>query len=198
MSRFIESICLKDGKLQNIEYHNARLNRTIKEVLNKDTDFKLENLISISKNLQNGIYKVRVIYYKDIEEIEIQPYNFRRRDTLKIVFSDLNYRYKYEDRNILNRLFEKRGGCDDILIVKNDRPTDTFASNIVFFDGERWFTPVFPLLRGTKRQLLLDKKIILEKDIKLSELKNFKGFRLINAMLDWEDSYIPITNIKGF
>ncbi len=198
MCRFVESICLENGILLNIEYHNKRFNNTLKEVFNLKTGIKLENLIIIPENSKNGIYKVRVIYSKDVEEIEIKPYEYRKRETLKVVFcNDIDYRYKYERREKLEELFSLRGDCDDILIVKDSRPTDTYASNIVFWDGEKCFTPKFPLLKGTKRQFLLDRGIIEEKDIILKELKKFKGFRLINAMLKWEESFLPITNIKG-
>jgi hypothetical protein len=44
---------------------------------------------------------------------------------------------------------------------------------------------------------LIEQGIIYEEDILLKDLKNFKGFRLINAMLEWDEKYTPISQIKG-
>lgn len=198
MCQLVESICFKDNKLQNIEYHNRRFNDSRKKLFGIKEDINLGEIIKIPENLKQTIYKVRVIYSKKIEKIEFQEYIYRKRDSLKIVFSnDIDYSFKYIDRKNLENLFSQRGNCDDILIIKNNRPTDTFASNIVFFDGKKWLTPAFPLLKGTKRQFLIEQNIIYEEDILLKDLKNFKGFRLINAMLEWDEKYIPISQIKG-
>ena len=51
------------------------------------------------------------------------------------------------------------------LIVKDGYLTDTSIANIALYDGYTWFTPAHPLLRGTKRAELLNKQLIVEKDI---------------------------------
>ncbi len=198
MCQLVESICFKDGKFQEIEYHNNRFNDTRKKLFGVKDEIDLSEKIQIPLNLKNITYKVRVIYSKEIENIEFEEYIFKKRESLKIVFSnEIDYSFKYLNRMKLEKLFDMREECDDILIVKNNRPTDTFASNVVFFDGKKWFTPAFPLLKGTKRQYLIDNRIIYEEDILLKDIKKFIGFRLINAMIDWETSYIPISNVKG-
>jgi 4-amino-4-deoxychorismate lyase len=89
-------------------------------------------------------------------------------------------------------------GDSDILLVKNDLITDTSFSNIILWDGNAWYTPSVPLLKGTKREFYLDKKIIHLRDIRLNELHYFKKIRLINAMLDiGEGEDIPVGNIIG-
>ena len=85
---------------------------------------------------------------------------------------------------------------EKIVIVKQGFITDTSYANIVFFDGHKWFTPVSPLLKGTKRTFLLDKKIIEETEIRIDDLEKFKKARLINAMIDFEDKVeILVENI---
>ena len=90
-----------------------------------------------------------------------------------------------------------KNNCDDILIIKNNKITDTSFTNIAFYDGIKWVTPAFPLLKGTKRQKLIDENKIIEVDILLSDLNKFKKAILFNSMLDLEDQmYIEIDNIK--
>lgn len=101
---------------------------------------------------------------------------------------DINYQYKYYNRSKINELFQQHENCDDILIVKNEFVTDISYANIVFWDGDKWITPSTPLLHGTKRQKLINQKIITEKEIKLSDLHLFEKARIINAMIDLEES----------
>jgi len=87
--------------------------------------------------------------------------------------------------------------CDEILIIKQNLITDTSFSNITFFDGTRWITPSSPLLAGTMRSFLIQKQVIVEKEIRVTDLKDFEKARLINAMLPFESgSDIPVENIK--
>ena len=87
------------------------------------------------------------------------------------------------DRKEIDKLFEKRGKADDILIVKNGFITDTSIANIAFFDGKKWFTPKTCLLRGTTRERLLKEKKIFEKDIRVEDIKRYKKIALLNAMI---------------
>ena len=65
--------------------------------------------------------------------------------------------------------------------------------------GPSWVTPDSPLLPGTKRRVYLDLQIIHEKKIETADLKGFSHARLINAMIDLNDSAdIPVDNIISF
>ena len=130
-----------------------------------------------------------MVYGKDIEAIEFKPYQPRTIKSLKLVEDDeIDYAFKYADRESINLLYERRGTYDDILIVKNNLITDTSFCNIIFFDGQKWVTPELPLLKGTKRQQLLDEGIINEARILVEDLGSFKKFMLINAMLDFDEN----------
>ena len=200
MSRLVETICLKDGKLLNIFYHNKRFNETRKILFDRKDFLNLKEVVKIEDKYSCGTYKVRVIYTSEIEEIEFLPYNFQQKKTLKILHCDeIEYSFKYEDRTKLDSLFKNRGECDDILIVKNGFITDSHSANVVFFDGEKWITPSTPLLKGTKRQYLIDNGIIREEELKLKDLRFFKGFYLVNAFFDLKpEFYNPITNIREY
>ncbi|HET6559925.1 MAG TPA: aminotransferase class IV, partial [Prolixibacteraceae bacterium] len=87
------------------------------------------------------------------------------------------------------------GECDDIIIIKNGYVTDSFTANLLFFDGGRWFTPTTPLLKGTKRQWLLEKGFIVEKEIREENIPAYSKVGLVNAMIEMEE--MPVVDIKN-
>ena len=109
MSRFIESIQVKDGKLQNIPFHNERFNRTLRNFFPGATEIDLQKAVKVPETLGPGLHKCRVAYTKEIEDIEFAVYQPRIIRSLRIVDSpDIDYTYKYADRSGLEKLFEQR------------------------------------------------------------------------------------------
>ncbi|MDP3434128.1 MAG: aminotransferase class IV [Bacteroidota bacterium] len=197
MSPLLESLKLKDGIIENLNYHQDRLNRSMEELFPDAQKIDLAKEISIPENRKSGIFKIRVLYGQTIEEIEIEPYVFRSIQSLKVVHHEsIDYHLKYTDRQILQELFTKRGDCDDIIIVKSGLVTDSFAANLLFFDGVKWLTPKTPLLIGTKRQFLIDNGIILEKEIREEDIRNYQKVGMINAMIDFEEMpEVPVEKV---
>lgn len=189
MCRLVETVKIKNKILFDINYHNNRFNRSRKDIFNINEVINLKDHILIPET--NNIIKCRIIYDQDIIDIEYKKYEDRKIDSLKIVYDDkVSYTYKYLDRSIFKELLDQKEKCDDILIVKNRKITDTSFSNIIFFDGTKWVTPDSPLLKGTKRTKLLDEGKIIEEEIKVTDLKIFKKAMLINTMLDMENNKI--------
>jgi len=146
-----------------------------------------DDLLKVPENMQTTIVKCKVEYRKEIENIEFTVYNPRIINSLQLVYDDkISYSYKFSDRSSLENL-KKNITADEILIVKNGFITDTSFSNIVFFNGTKWVTPSTPLLKGTKRQYLLDMKLIFEQKIKPEDLIKFTKAKLINTMLDLDN-----------
>lgn len=190
MYRFIESICCIDGVLQNLDYHQKRINKTFKKYSTQDP-FTLKPWVSGIPG--KGKYKYRIIYDNNIIETGFEPYQNRDLKKIKIVeCDDINYDYKFNNRNTLDRLFLKRGLCDDIIIIKNDKVTDAYYSNLAFFDGSKWYTPESPLLKGTKRAKYLDEGILTALPMSKPDIFKFKKISLINAMLDLGDEEVEI------
>jgi 4-amino-4-deoxychorismate lyase len=187
MCLLIETIRIADKQLQHIPLHERRMNKSRGELLGACEDIDLHKAIHIPENNSGSIYKCRVVYGLQINEISIEPYVFKKINTIKIVRDDaIEYSHKYADRNRFQQLLSE-SGADEILIVKNNYLTDTSFSNIILSDGKKWYTPALPLLKGTMRQYLLNRKIIFEKNILLSDLHNYKSMRIINAMNTFED-----------
>lgn len=197
MCQLIETIKVELGLLCNLSYHNQRLNLARKNLWQIIEPIHLEEHIKLPDNLGKGVYKCRVLYGCNIEQVVFYPYQLKRTESLKMVVSDtIDYQYKWADRSVIEKLLDRKDTCDEILIVKDGYVTDTSYANIAFYDGSRWLTPHRPLLRGTKRQQLLDQQIIAEAEIKRSDLRRFQKATLFNAMMEFNpDRNISIEHI---
>lgn len=196
----IETICVRTGKLQNLDAHQERFDRTRLGLWGQHTPMSLEQAIILPTwLLPDQTYKCRVTYGVAVEKVEFEEYHIRTVRSLCLVdCDDLDYRYKYADRSALNALFAQRGPADDVLLMRDDLLTDTSYANIALFDGTRWHTPARPLLEGTQRARLLREGVLCPTDIRVKDLINFTSIRLLNAMLDWDQtSPIPINAVQG-
>ncbi len=193
MSLFIESLKCLDGKPMNAGFHNDRMNEVRKRRFGRTDLLDLEKIIVVPENIKSAIVKSRVIYSEGIVSVSSSLYLVRRPRTLKIVRNDeIDYADKYEDRSGLERLLRMRDSCDDIMIIKAGMVTDSSAANIVFFDGKDYFTPSTPLLKGTKRRKFIEQGIIKEAEIREQDIFQFKEISLINAMLEFGETRIPV------
>lgn len=196
MFPLLESIRLQNGNFHRLQYHQKRMDSSVKELSGeKNTISLLENLKKYNPP-KTGLYKCRVVYTKQIESVEFVLYEPKTVNSLKVVYdNEIEYTHKYKDRNKLQALFAQRQYCDDILIVKNGFVTDSSYSNIILFDGINWITPSTPLLKGTMRQFLLDAAEIKAAPIPVHDIPSFKKFRLINAMLAFDGPEIDVSKI---
>ncbi|PLX11234.1 MAG: hypothetical protein C0598_08620 [Marinilabiliales bacterium] len=197
--KLFESISYQNGNFQNLDLHQKRMNNSRKKLFSSADDINLFSALSrvnLNKFENEQLYKCRVLYSNDIEKVEFIPYKKPQIKSLKIIHSNLNYEYKYEDREELSSLYAKRENCDDILIIKDELITDTYFCNILFYNGKNWITPEKPLLKGVQRAYLLKNEKIETAIIKLQDLKNFSKARLINALLEFDNSIeIMVSNI---
>jgi 4-amino-4-deoxychorismate lyase len=195
MSLLIETIKVVDGKFRNLFYHEQRMIRSLERLCGTEDDFILEEFLAELTVPQQGVYKCRIVYDDLKRDVEFLPYEIRPVKKLKIVESNISYEFKYTDRKQIEKLFEQREECDDILIVKKGEVTDTSYANVIFRRDNEWITPWSPLLKGTMRQKLIeDNKIIAEK-ILMEDLPAFKSVKLINAMLEFDGPEIDVSNI---
>lgn len=191
MFPLFETIRLKDGEPQLLYLHQARMERSSWELFNRPSKLILAEEINTPEEFGAGIIKLRLDYN---EQTTMQNYTrYKKRDvkTLKVVNADdITYAIKKSDRSHLNRLWSTRGGCDDILIIKNGMVTDTSYTNILFLDGDNWITPDTPLLKGTQRTYLIANNKISERPVSLKDLKMFQGFQLINSMMPFDPKQV--------
>ena len=75
---------------------------------------------------------------------------------------------------------------DEVIIEKEGYLTDITIANIAFYDGEQWFTPENPLLKGTMRAKLIDEGFLHKREIRKKDLDNYTQVALINAMIGFK------------
>jgi len=194
MYRVFETIKVVDGKPQNLFYHQKRINWTFHNYYKINPSFSIEK-ISADLTFPDGINRLKIIYDPSNVEIQISPYNRKRVDYFYIVELDhLDYRFKYENRQVLEQYCKADYGEPIFLI--NGFITDTTFSNLAFFDGHKWWTPSTYLLWGTKRELLIDSNKINVSEMRLSDLGCFKKFCLINSMNELDEFSFSIDSIR--
>lgn len=192
---FLETICILNGKIQNINSHKKRMQETASYF-----NFIAPELPDIEALLTDGMHeskvKCRVCYHNEITSIEFERYAPKNIKSLRLINMFPDYSFKFSNRKAIDDLLKFRDGCDDVLIVRNGLITDTSYSNVVLRKGNMYFTPNFPLLNGTKRRKLLEQKVIEEVEINVDNIRQYDRVWLINALLDIEDNVsIPVEQI---
>ena len=179
----LETIKIEEGEIHNLSYHQARCTKSRQKL------FKCSDILDLSTIIdapETGLYRCRILYAETLHSIEYIPYAPKKIETLKIVPSNIEYSFKYANRDALNALLETNSDVDEVIIEKNGLLTDTTLSNIAFFDGTKWFTPEKPLLEGTMRAKLIDEGFLQTKEIRQNELSDYSQVALINAMLGFK------------
>ena len=180
----------------NIRWHNQRFNSSRFHLFGIKRNDDLRKFIKVPTQFQSGIVKCRIIYNVDINRIEFEPYKVKPIQSLRAIHSTIDYVYKYEDRSELQRLYERRGGSDDILIIKGGFVTDTFYGNVAFRKNSKWYTPSEPLLTGTRRMNLLNRKKLVPIPIPLSSINQYSHICIYNSMILFGEIIIPVSNIS--
>lgn len=176
----LETIRCIGGEGLHLAYHQMRLERSLLS-LGFKSNYDLNTLITPP---DSNLYRCRFIYDSDSYSIEYHPYIPRRFSSLKLIHSDtLEYPLKYANRDSLNTLFEQRGTCDDVLIVKNGLLSDTSIANIALFLDGKWFTPELPILEGTTRARLIAEGLLTPASLAPSDITHSSKIALMNAMI---------------
>jgi len=195
---FTEAIRMEDGKLHNLNYHQKRIDATLRRFWhNEHNDINLQSALSHIMP-QDGIYKIHIEYNGEgISEITQSEYKIRDIRSLRLVNADdAEYSYKYADRSALMKLQQSRQDSDEVIIVRNGCLTDTSYSNIALHNDSGWFTPDKPLLPGTMRRSLIDQGLLSATEITLDNLNNYDTICLINAMMPLGRLVLPVSAIK--
>lgn len=190
MSRFIESIKVEDQKAYLLDLHQERVDRTLQAHGVRES-FSLEKIFKELGHAEDGLFKMRVVYDLYLNySVQLIPYAFSEIAQFRIVTNnEIDYTFKGEDRKAFEEM-KNNAKTEEIIIVKNNHITDTSYSNLLFLKDEMWYTPNTYLLNGVQRQHLLKENKIKETEITLENIREFTHFQLINAMNEFDDSFI--------
>lgn len=182
-----ETLAIENGNIQRIEFHQQRYENSLRTFYGKNYQvFDLNKIIQIQTALgatqQATLIRCRIDYDQHSYQVQYFPYQRKSYRTFQPVFCDhIDYQLKFADRALLNTLLQQKGECDEIMIIKQGKVTDCSIGNLIFRQGQQWFTPQTPLLAGTQRAYLLAQGKIQPRDILWQELDQFEEIRLINA-----------------
>ncbi|MEM9674835.1 MAG: hypothetical protein AAF992_19735, partial [Bacteroidota bacterium] len=89
MCRFIETLCVRNGQVQHLAYHQERVDRSRHEVLKIGQTLALDQLLQVPEKWQTvERVKCRLVYSADIEEISFSEYMPRTIQSLQLVVHD--------------------------------------------------------------------------------------------------------------
>ncbi|WP_456430385.1 aminotransferase class IV [Nitratifractor sp.] len=190
MCRFFETIRIEEGRAWNLSRHEARMNRTRREVFAESKPLFLGPWIG--ELPKEGLYRCRIVYDRELRSMELIPYLPRRIESFRLLESAIEYPHKSCDRSGIDRLFAARGSADEILIVGPDgRLKDTSIANVALKLDGVWWTPTEPLLPGTMRERLLDAGKLKERELQIDDLNAIESFGVMNAMIGFYEIRTP-------
>ncbi len=202
-TQFLETLCIADGIPLNLEWHQKRIDSTLRyfhEDISEPKDLiDLQALFSAMAVPEEGVWRCRVIYSIYTVSVEFIPdgNTIFRKLKLVEVSTEYDYRYKYANRRFLQELFSQRGEADDVLMVRQGWIADTTKGNIAFRSGDQWYTPSFPCLAGTTWKRLVSEGILIPRPIHIHDLKRFDAFKVFNALNDWDGEAYEMSGIEG-
>jgi len=105
-------------------------------------------------------------------------------ESIKIFNGRIYNLRRHESRmHHINELYVQKGECDDIIIAKDGMLTDSSYSNIALLQNGKWYTPTTCLLKGTRREQLIDQGRLVEREISVDDIGKYESVCLINAMM---------------
>ncbi len=178
-----ESICVLDGEVRLLPYHQARVDRA----LSLGAHFSLDDCIREMDIPTDGRHKLRISYSQqgELQERCCTPYS--PRSIKRVLFREcpeLRYEHKWEDRSALQAATSGLSADEELIITQQGYLCEASYANILLQKSGVWFTPRRCLLSGVKRQFLLDQGTVTMRDIHINDLKHYQSICLINAMLD--------------
>ena len=198
MCRLFESIKCVNGRLENLDYHQIRIDRSVKAIFPDRKPLVLKKKITIPEKL-TGIFKCRFTYDHSSHSQEFIAYTLKSIRSLRLVeIDEFNYHHKFFDRTSLDEFLKKKKDCDDIIMTRKGFISDASYANLAFYDGKNWYTPDTPLLRGTKRQKLIDQNTIYPVRISRKDLSRYQQVALINSMIELGEIVIPLERILDY
>ncbi len=191
----LESICLQDGEICLIEYHQKRVNRSLCSGAKLDLDTAISGLTLP----QYGKHKLRLLYDREgqLHHRETIPYEMRQISRLYLrEATHINYRFKWADRRMLDDLASDLGEDEDILLTKRGYVCEGRYANIAFGENGNWVTPAQIFLRGVMREYLIAVGEIKIEDVSVASLYDYPYVCLYNALMPLGFCVLP-TGVIG-
>lgn len=196
----LESLALIDGTVQNLWFHQQRMDHARVELYGEKANLTPIDLsLEVAQAYESWIFhnpapstqapslaarvKVRILYGSTLGPIQFQWYHQPEYDQALIVsVLDLDYSIKWADRSCFVPVTKAVPKKSYPLFCQHGFLTDGLTSNIVIFKNGEYLTPRIPLLKGTMRAYLLTKASIIEADLQPEDIYKAGEVILINAL----------------
>ncbi|MDP8170723.1 aminotransferase class IV family protein [Pasteurella skyensis] len=185
-----ETLAIIDGKVQNLPYHQQRVDYAIKHYFKRTQAVRLDQIFTnftLPRAFQKELVRCRIDYNATDFKINVYPYTPHKIDTFQCVYSqNLEYQFKYTNREQLTSL--KNTHCDEIIIINNGFVSDCSIGNLIFFKENQWYSSKHFLLKGTQLSYLLEQKKVKLIDIPYQKIVEFEKIMMINALNPFEEN----------
>jgi 4-amino-4-deoxychorismate lyase len=182
MFSFLETICIRDGKAQHLDFHQMRINETFDQFFSEWEPFDVAELVAEQELPSEGTHRLRITYQEDPETIEIFPYE--KKEIKRFAFVDtgeIDYGLKWAERGFFQTFLASHPEADEVIFVKDGKLQDCTVANLAFLKEGIWYTPEDPLHWGTTRARLIIEEEVEETDILVEELASYERVCLINV-----------------
>ncbi|MDH2997607.1 branched-chain amino acid aminotransferase [Pasteurellaceae bacterium LFhippo2] len=188
-----ETIAIKDKQILNLDYHQQRYEQAIQHYFGAEKQFDLIDVIKLPEDLPNHLIRCKVEYNATQYQVSFFDYTPRTIQRFKCVYTqDLDYRFKYSDREMLDRL--KSDQADEVIIINNGLVGDCTIGNLLFSKQGKWYSSQDYLLKGTQLSQLLAQKRVELVEISADDLFQYDKIMMINALNPFDLARaIPIT-----
>ena len=171
--------------MYHIQWHNARVNRTLHELFGITSSFNLRKYITVPDQHRHGLVKCRVTYDRSgIQDISYQSYSIRQVDNCAVtsIPQDITYHHKWIQRDTLDVIRAKVSTYDEVIMIRGGMVTDAYYYNIVIQENGLFYTPETHLLPGVMRAKLLAQEKIKVSQISINRLYAADAVYFINAL----------------
>lgn len=74
MCQLLETIKLEKGQVCNLRYHQRRVDESRRILFNSKNQLDIESAINVPLRARQGVYKCRIVYEKEINDIQYIPH----------------------------------------------------------------------------------------------------------------------------
>lgn len=190
-----ESILLEDGVYFLLERHLKRLKESVEFFGFEFAESRVrQHLAELPDEYSSGSWKVKLTLTRTGEfSTTVTPVEQARHWRVGIASKPVDSNdpllfHKTTQRDLYNAQLHSRPNCDDLLFFnERDEVTESSVANVVVSLNGKLVTPPVSagLLAGTYRNQLLADGTIVERTIKVAELKNATEICLINSVRRW-------------
>lgn len=193
-----ETFAIKHGQILNLPYHQWRYTHALQYLASLGMDIcpKFLDLKKVIKPIPNNHELMRCRLDYDGVSVNIKFYEYMPKtiQSFCLIDADINYAYKFANRDELNQLYNKRQHTDEVIIINRGFVSDCSIGNLLFLKKGIWYTPDTPLLTGTQRQYLLDNKKIKLASIKKDDIGDYEKVMMINALNAFDENRAVVIN----